>query len=336
MHQWWGDNVSYFDHRLTFFKEGQATTAEYYYAALQAANAAGGQGTPLGDTAFEASIVRSFNSQYDTTQNTYWTVAPSNPTTANLFSNPNTYTRPGISYVALRSILGPKAYNAALHDIQHNYGGGSISEAQVEAEFHKFMPNQSQACSDRLDQFFTQWWDTAYPAGGGANRPQLTGPGLEGTDFYDATCPELVPVTGGVGGTVPATLSLTLGAPASFGPFTPGVAHTYTATTTATAVSTAGDGALSVSDPDTANPGHLVNGAFVMPQALKAGASSPLGTSTPAGAVSGTPRTLLTYSGPVANDVTTVTFSQDVAASDPLRTGTYAKTLTFTLSTTQP
>ena len=35
------------------------------------------------------------------------------------------------------------------------------------------------------------------------------------------------PVDGGVGGTVPATLALTLGTPAAFAPFTPGVARTY-------------------------------------------------------------------------------------------------------------
>ena len=32
----------------------------------------------------------------------------------------------------------------------------------------------------------------------------------------------------------------------------------------------------------------------------------------------------------------TVTFKQAIGASDALRTGTYAKTLTFTLSTTSP
>ena len=37
--------------------------------------------------------------------------------------------------------------------------------------------------------------------------------------------------SGGVGGTVPATLALTLGAPASFGAFTPGVAQDYAAST---------------------------------------------------------------------------------------------------------
>ena len=52
-----------------------------------------------------------------------------------------------------------------------------------------------------------------------------------------------------VGGTVPATLALTLGPPATFGAFQPGVAREYTATTTANVVSSAGDAALSVSRP---------------------------------------------------------------------------------------
>ena len=64
---------------------------------------------------------------------------------------------------------------------------------------------------------------------------------------------------------MPATLSLTLGAPAAtFGAFTPGVAKDYTATTTATVISTAGDAALTVSDP-----GHLMNGTFALPSPLE-------------------------------------------------------------------
>ena len=43
-----------------------------------------------------------------------------------------------------------------------------------------------------------------------------------------------------------------------------------------------------------------------------------------------------TYSGPVSNDLVTVLFTQPVAATDALRTGAYAKTLTYTLSTTNP
>ena len=42
------------------------------------------------------------------------------------------------------------------------------------------------------------------------------------------------------------------------------------------------------------------------------------------------------YAGPSTNDAVTVTFKQAIGADEALRTGTYAKTLTFTLSTTQP
>ena len=51
---------------------------------------------------------------------------------------------------------------------------------------------------------------------------------------------------------------------------------------------------------------------------------------------SAAPTSLLTYSGPVSNDSVTMTFSQAIGANDALRTGTYSKTLTFTLSTTTP
>jgi hypothetical protein len=61
------------------------------------------------------------------------------------------------------------------------------------------------------------------------------------------------------------------------------------------------------------------------------------GTSAPLAAIgsSAAPTPLETWNGP-ANDDVTVTFVQPIAAGDLLRTGNYAKTLTFTLSTTQP
>jgi hypothetical protein len=49
--------------------------------------------------------------------------------------------------------------------------------------FTSFLPVQSRSCRTQLAQFFTQWWDTAYPPGGGDNRPQITAPGLDGGGF---------------------------------------------------------------------------------------------------------------------------------------------------------
>src|SRR4051812_4175806 len=130
-------------------------------------------------------------------------------------------------------------------------------------------------------------------------------------------------VPGGVGGTVPATLALTLGPAASFGAFQPGVTRDYTAATTPNVTSTAGDAALTVTDPSTNSPGHLVNGAFSLPQPLKIAGSA-------------LPATVKTWTQPVSNDAVAIPFTQSIAATDALRTGSYSKTLTFTLSTTTP
>jgi hypothetical protein len=337
MHQWWGDNVSEAGYHLTFFKEGMANLSQSLQTARTAATNAGGLDTPAGDAAFEASLVSTFNSFYNATSTAPWSSAPSNPTSGNLFNNNVTYTRPARGYIALRAILGKSNWVDANKEIQTTYRGGSITEPQLIAVFHKHMPNQSQACSDKLDAFFKQWWDTVYtgpPAAG--NKPAITGPGLAGGGFYDANgnCSDYQ--YSAPGGTVPATLSLSLGAAANFAQFTPGVAKDYTSSTTATVISSAGDATLSVADASTNVPGHLVNGAFSLPAALKAAATSAGGASAGQGTVSGAPLALETWSGPASNDVSTVTFTQPIGAGDALRTGTYSKTLTFTLSTTNP
>ena len=85
----------------------------------------------------------------------------------------------------------------------------------------------------------------------------------------------VVTSTGGpVGGDTPATLQLTLGATPTFSPFIPGMAQSYTATTTAQVVSTAANAALSVADPSSVHTGHLVNGTYFLPAALEVGAAA--------------------------------------------------------------
>ena len=135
-----------------------------------------------------------------------------------------------------------------------------------------------------------------------------------------------------VAASVPSTLSLLLGSPASFGSFTPGATKTYQATTSGSVISTAGDATLTVADPSSAATGHLVNGSFALAQPLQAsagGAAADVGGSS-------APTTLKSWSAPVSNDQLALQFSQQVNATDPLRTGSYAKTLTFTLATTNP
>jgi hypothetical protein len=156
------------------------------------------------------------------------------------------------------------------------------------------------------------------------NAPQVTGHG--GNVWVDAVTDLVsigVPANGDVNATVPATLGLTLGTPAAFGAFTPGVAKDYSAGMTATVISTAGDATLTVADLASTATGHLVNGAFSLPAALKANAQN-------------LPATIKTYDNPASNDVVPITFTQSIGAGDALRTGTYSKVLTFTLSTTTP
>jgi hypothetical protein len=153
----------------------------------------------------------------------------------------------------------------------------------------------------------------------------------------------VVPVSGDVGGGTAATLNLTLGTPASFSPFIPGLAKDYSTTLTANITSTAGDASLSVADPSATATGRLVNGTFALVNALQvSGAPSPgqkvAVAVEPMGPVgsSAAPKKLLTYSGPLGLEPATLTFKQSITGTEPLRTGGYSKTLTFTLSTTQP
>lgn len=114
-------------------------------------------------------------------------------------------------------------------------------------------------------------------------------------------------------GTVPATLSLSLGTIPSLGSFVPGSEREYTSTAEATVISTAGDATLTHSEP-----GKLANGAFTLAEPLRI------------------ELTKSSWTGPTSNEKVGISFKQLIKADDPLRTGSYSKTVTFTLSTTQP
>jgi hypothetical protein len=141
---------------------------------------------------------------------------------------------------------------------------------------------------------------------------------------------------GGVSGTVPATLALSISQAAALGSFVPGVAGEYTSDVAANVISTAGDAALSVMDPSSTATGHLVNGAFSLPEALQVRATRAGVTNTVFAPLGTGPLNLLSWTAPASNDAVTISFKQVIKANDALRTGTYSKALTFTLSTTTP
>jgi hypothetical protein len=168
-------------------------------------------------------------------------------------------------------------------------------------------PNGDLAVQDDNDFGFNQAND---PATNPSTPFKVTASGKT-TELWRLEATNVAPGTGG--GTVTPTLALVVGAPASFGGFTPGVAKDYTATTTATVLSTAGDASLTASGPV-----RLANGAFTLPTPLTVGFSRS------------------SWNAPVTNETVTVNFGQRINATDALRTGAYTGTVTLTLSTTTP
>ncbi len=307
-HQWFGNSVTLEQWSDIWFNEGWATWWSWYWNNKQNNNA--------------TTVEQQFTAGY-ATQDNLWTTAPAAlPGPADLFDFFPVYTRPALMLEGYRQIVGDTAFFhfQRLMLTEHGYGGISIAEFTALAKRAAQERGGFEASNlAKLDKYFQQWlFGTTKPA-------------LNPTSFFLST-----DVPGGAGGTVPATLALTLGAPASFGPFTPGVARLYNASTSANVISTAGDATLSVADPSTNAPGRLVNGAFALASPVQAKASSTGGTGAAFAPVGAAPLTLLTYAGPVSNDAVTVDFLQSIAANEPLRTGAYGKTLTFTLSTTTP
>ena len=130
---------------------------------------------------------------------------------------------------AYRQIVGDAAFFAFQRALLAEHGGGDINAAEFIALAKRIAQERSGFTGSnltKLDTFFQQW---IYLAG----KPAMTP-----TTFFQSSSTD-----GTVSGTVPATLSLSLGGAPSFGAFVPGVAGTYNASTAATVVSSAGDGA---------------------------------------------------------------------------------------------
>jgi aminopeptidase N len=309
-HQWFGDSVGPASWREIWFNEGWATWWAWYWN-----NKQNGSST---------TVEQQFTNGY-ASNTTGWNTPPASlPGAAQLFSNWPVYQRPALMLEAYRQIVGHSAFMAFAKALATEYEYSAITTPEFIALAKRVAQEKAgfdQTNLDKLQEFFDQW----------LFRPGK--PTMTPTLFRTRT-----DVSGSVGGSVPATLSLSLGSPATFGFFQAGVASDYFASTSANVISTAGDATLTVADPSAAATGHLVNGTFSLAQPLQAKASSTAGTGGDYANVGGSasPTTLLTYTGPASNDAVTIDFKQSIGATDPLRTGSYGKTLTITLSTTNP
>jgi hypothetical protein len=148
-----------------------------------------------------------------------------------------------------------------------------------------------------------------------------------------------------VEGKVPFTQTLaTTCSPVVLGSFLPGKTQEYHNTCGLKATSTAAESKLVAEDASATDTGHLVqaytHGAFKetyeLPEPLESKATSTQGGIGGALTSLVAPTTLLTYAKPFSEDEMTVTFNQKIGLHDHLHTGTYAKTITLTLSTTTP
>ncbi|MBE2318123.1 zinc carboxypeptidase [Solirubrobacter sp. CPCC 204708] len=225
--------------------------------------------------------------------------------------------RASVSNPATRTITGLAPFTASFGLTDQSYlpGFTPTSSALPPAQFPSFASSKGTHAISGATTFAGVSTDDTLLWGFGlenvadrAKRKSLVFEAMKhlGVNPYTST-------TAPVGGSVAPTLSLTLTPATPLGPFVPGVEQDYTATSKAGVVSSAGDATLTV-----ASPGHLTNGAFSLAEPLRVELSKSA------------------WTGPVSNENVDVAYKQLIKRTDPLRTGTYSKTLTFTLSTTNP
>ena len=172
---------------MTFFKEGMATMGEFLYQARLAENAAGGPSSPAGRAAFQASLVERVQRDLRPRRHVLDGRAVQSGSVRPLLRRRPPTTGPARPTSRCARSSATRKFTRALRQIQRTYGGASISEPQLEAVFQRWLPVPTRAAHARLRRFFTQWFDTAYPAGGGSHRPTITGPGLAGPGFAGAS-----------------------------------------------------------------------------------------------------------------------------------------------------
>ena len=289
MHQWWGDTVSYVEPRYTFFKEGYADISEYLYAGRHAGKAAGPVGSAAYNAAFEAvdrdPLRRDQQVQHD--QHDVLERRADEPDVGPAVRQLEHLHPPG--HVLHRAARDPRQRPTSSRPTRRSRpttAYGSITPPQqdrdlpeVHAEPVERLPQQAR----RVLQAVVGHGLHGLPGGRATSRRSRA-------RAWPATTASMTPTA--AARTTASTSRLRAGrhragdaepdarrAGRASAAFTPGRGEgLHGDRRRANVISTAGDATLSVADPSTTAPGHLVNGAFSLPTALKAVGTSPAGT----------------------------------------------------------
>ena len=102
-----------------------------------------------------------------------------------LFSGSKTYIRPGnrVHRPAPDTRAGELRRGVAAAS-KARTGRAASPRRSSSRRSHRSCRRRVPRARRRLTEFFTEWWDTVYPPGGGPNRPQITAPGLDGGGFH--------------------------------------------------------------------------------------------------------------------------------------------------------
>ena len=187
MHQWWGDHVSEASYNLTFFKEGMATLGEFLFAARTAQAQAGGPGTKAGPARVPAQPGQAVQ-HHLRQQGRVLDRRPVEPDAVRPVQRVRDLRPPGHRLHRPAPDPGPRelhpgadGYPAPLRRRRHHRGPAGGGVPPVAAGPQRCVQQQARRVLPAVVRH-------RLPAGGGANRPGITGPGLAGPGFYTGGC----------------------------------------------------------------------------------------------------------------------------------------------------